>query len=247
MMTYMFNTGTSEPYCLVKLANEKERAAAVEALSNFTLFGQDLTVEPYDGLRFPYWKQPSLFAGWYPSPSSDAKTRVIRPLITSPPELLAPLMAEQWVHFQNLPRVDPAQKDSAFKIVHEFYKKFHQYDVVGITVPRAHHYKANGWFCRILFGSANEAAAARRAHIKSGKFMGLKAAAKIHRGGPDIHKILWNYRQSLPEDTPTEEISSLLEQKYRDLIIRDRPGYQRTEHPTPESAVGLKNTKSESG
>ncbi|KZM22035.1 uncharacterized protein EKO05_0007288 [Ascochyta rabiei] len=239
-MFYQFTTGCSVSFCMMKLSDEKQATAAIQTLSRFTLFGLGLNPEKYDPEKFPAWRQPSLYAGWKPSPSSDLKSRVFRPPMTASPEILASLIAEKWVQFQDLPPVDPAKKGSYFDILHAFYKKFHQYDVVGITTVRKHENPPNGWCCKIQFGSPEEAKAALNSHVEAGVFLGRPAKAKIHRGGPNVHRELWAYRQSLPKDTPLKDVGALLEQKYREVIIEGRPSRQRSKYPTPESAVALK-------
>lgn len=216
---------------------------AVSVLSRFTLFGMDVNPEKYDPEKFPDWQQPSLFAGWKPSPSSDLKDRVVRPLITSPPLLLRPLMREQWILFQNLPPVDLNRKESRFEIVHELYKKFHQYDVVGITTIQDNPSKSNGWSCKVQFGSQRQAKEARQSYVEAKKFMGRPARAKTYRSGPNIQKHLWDFRQSLPQDTSDIEVGDLLEKKYRELVRENKKAFQRGDYPTPESAVGLKDTE----
>jgi hypothetical protein len=70
--------------------------------------------------------------------------------------------------------------------------------------------------------------------------MGKKSRAKLYRSGPNVHQFLWRYRESLPKDTPESEVGDLLEKKYKELIVQDKPWLQRLNHPTPTSAVGLK-------
>ncbi|KAF1358789.1 hypothetical protein EJ07DRAFT_156609 [Lizonia empirigonia] len=156
---YDLETGASACFCYLKLADEKQAIAAVSELSRFTLFDFEIRPAKYDAEKFPHWQQPSLFAGWKPSPSSDLNDRVVRPLLTTPPALLAPLLAEQWIKIENLPPIDLLRKETRFEIVHELYKKFHQYDVVGITKIQPGS-RIQGWTCKIQFGSPKEAKAA---------------------------------------------------------------------------------------
>ena len=69
--------------------------------------------------------------------------------------------------------------------------------------------------------------------------MGRKSRARFYRSGPNVHQLLWKHRESLPEDTPESEVGTLLEKKYKELVIQDKPWVQRLNHPTPASAVGL--------
>ncbi|KAF2625498.1 hypothetical protein BU25DRAFT_114175 [Macroventuria anomochaeta] len=245
-MYYFFETGKPLDFCYLKIADKNQVDATIAALSRFTLLGSELKPEKYDTWKLPPLHLPSLLAGWLPSPTSDLKSRVVRPPITTPPKLLSPLMAEQWILFLNLPPVDPAKKDARFEITREFYEKFHQYDVVGITTPREHHRKSNGWSCKILFGNRKDAKAALKSHVKT-SFMGRVGRARTFRGGPDIHKSLWDYRRSLPEDTPDSEVGHLLEEKYKGLYkVQDADRQRRIQYPTPESAIGLKKDASTS-
>ena len=243
-MSHNLETGNCGGLCLAKLADERQASIAASALSRFTFFGSEFAVQKFDPEFFPWWRQPSLYEGWLPSPSNDLKSRIVRPLGLTPPKLLPALVAEQWVQFQGLPRPDPAQKEARFKIIREFYTKFYHFDVIGITPIREHPNKSNGWYCKILFGSPKEAKIARKSHIEASTFMSRPAKAKIYRAGPDIHKLLWDYRQSLPEDMPESNISALMEKRFRELVRRNRPTLQRDSHPTPESAVELKKDAS---
>ena len=237
-MYYHFETGINISFCYVKLADKNEVADALAALSQFTLRGSKLKVGRYDRSRNITHFQQDLAAGWLPSPSSDLALRVPRPPITSPPKLLPPLLAVQWVLFSNLPPLDPSRKGARFEMLREFYKKFHSYDVVGITAIRKHRVVHNGWVCKILFGNHKDALLARKTFLK-GLFMGRKSRARFYRSGPNVHQLLWKYRESLPEDTPESEVGTLLEKKYKELVIQDKPWVQRLNHPTPASAVGL--------
>lgn len=239
-MFYELETGCSACFCYLKLSDENQVTAAVSALSRFTLFGVDINAEKYDASKFPDWQQPSVFTGWMPSPSSDLQDRVVRPLITSPPLLLRPLIAEQWVMFQNLPPIDLKRKEGRFEIVHELYKKLYKYDVLGITTIRDRPSRTNGWSCKVQFGSREEAQAARKAHVEAETFMGRPARAKIFRPGPNVQKFLWEYQQSLPKETPPGQVSGLLEKRYREMVHQEKKYLQRGDHPTPKSAVGLK-------
>ena len=240
LMYYFLETGRSGDFCYLKIADESKVDAAVAALCRYTLLGSELKPQKYDLRMAPTTHVLSLLAGWLPSPTSDPDSRVVRPLITEPPKLLLPLMAEQWVLFTNLPPLDPPIKDACSKVAREFYEKFHQFDVVGITIPRKHHIKFNGWCCKILFGTPTDAKAARKSH-EEGSFAGLAGKARIFRGGPNIHKALWDYRQSLPEDTPDHEVGELLDEKYKELLkVKPEDLKRRADYPTPESAVELK-------
>lgn len=236
---YDLETGANAYFCYLKLADENQAIAAVSELSRFTLFDFEIRPAKYDAEKFPHWQQPSLFAGWKPSPSSDLNDRVVRPLLTTPPPLLAPLLAEQWIKIENLPPIDLLRKETRFEIVHELYKKFHQYDVVGITKIQPGS-RIQGWTCKIQFGSPEEAKAARASHVEAKTFMGRTARAKIFRPGPNINKLLWEYRQSIPEGTSESETYVLMEKKYREVMIRDKPILSRSGYPTSESAIRLK-------
>ena len=238
-MYYHFETGTNIGPCYVKLAEKKEVPDAIAALSEFTLRGAKLRVQGYDPEFDNIHYQPDLAAGWLPSPSSELDLRVHRPPITTKPQLLPPLMAEQWLQLQGLPRLDPDRKGARFEMLRELYNRFHSYDVVGITRIREHRIKRNGWTCRILFGNHQDATNARKSFVGS-KFMGNKVYAKTYRAGPDVHSRLWKYRESLPEDTPPEKIGDLLEMKYKELLIEQRKISSRSNYPTSSSAVGLK-------
>lgn len=236
-MSYDISTGNNRGSCFVKLTNEQPVEAAIAALSHFTFFGQDITPQKYEPEKL---HQPNLSLGWLPSPSSDLETLVKRPPILAPPELLPPLMAEQWVRFENLP---PVRKGTHFEVLREFYAKFHQYDVVGITSLRMNLLnKKRGSHCMIQFGSPQEAKAARDSHLNANTFMDRPVSSKIYRAGPDVLQHLWKYRESLPRETIDDEARALLEEKFKQLSKQGKPKLNRMDYPTPESAIGLKDT-----
>ncbi|KAF1926145.1 uncharacterized protein M421DRAFT_225713 [Didymella exigua CBS 183.55] len=243
---YDLETARPQNLCYIKLEDQEGVEAAVAALSRFTLLGLSLAPRKFELETAPPAFLHALHTGWLPSPSSDLTSRVVRPPMTAPPNLLAPLANEQWIVVKRLEVLNPdlksknkpAVKAATFDVARNFYTSFHNYDVVGITRPYKH--PVQGWCCRILFGipkDARKAAALwREAYEKK-----RQGTANVYRGGPDIHKKLVAYQKSLPEDTPAEQIQHLLEIEYRKLRLRrSNTGQQRRlDYPTPESAVGL--------
>jgi len=231
-MYYFLETGKPEDFCFVRTTDAN---AAIASLSRFTLLGSDLKPQ-----KFNMWKAPpqvsNLLAGWLPSPSSDPSTRRIRPPRTEPPNLLATLMKDEWIRVSNIP-LKPIEKDSSSKVAEAFYQQLHHLDVVGITYPRLH--RTHGTCCKILFGNRSDAKTARVLLVNS-KFMGKPGKAKMYRGGPEIHKALWDYRRSLPEDVPEEEIQDLLDKRYKEMHLTPADVERLRDYPTPDSAVGLK-------
>lgn len=251
-MHYHLETARPQGRCYLKVADKNNVDAAIAALSRFTLLGWSLRPQKYGLGKASPAGLHLLYAGWLPSSTSHLTSRIVRPPMTSPPNLLAPLMNEQWIVFKHLEILNPdlksnvaeAQEAAQFDVTRNFYVSFHQYDVVGITAPYKHK-GVQGWCCKILFGNRKDAREAanlwRKAYEKKRQGM-----ANVFRGGPDIHKKLWEYRQSLPEDTPKEEVDVLLELKYRELrfVTSDAERLHRLNYPTPESAVGLKRMQS---
>ncbi|KAJ8116832.1 hypothetical protein OPT61_g1827 [Boeremia exigua] len=235
-MFYHFETGKPTDSCFLRIADAGKVNAAIAALSQFTLFGCEISPERFNSAKLPP-KDPLLLEGWLPSPSSDVSSRLIRPPMTQPPKLLSALLAEQWVAFMNL----NLKKETQSQVAHEFYKSFYPYDVVGITKPKLKTHGAKGWTCRILFGNRADAKAARALHLK-GRFMGRPGQAKIYRGGPEIHTALLKYQNSLPEDTPSDEVVELLEEKYRQIVSNPEEVQRYKDFPTPESAIGVKSS-----
>lgn len=239
-MYYEHELGRPLNFCYVRIADEDQVDAAIAAISRFTLLGHELTAERYTPEKANPLYQPSLFRGWQPSPTNDLSSRVIRPPTTTPPKLLAPLLAEQWLQILNLPQPNGVSKDEIFQICRELYKRFYQYDVVAISSIRKHHNSSNGWHCKVLFGSPKEMKAARVGYSDD-LFMGRVAKAKTYRSGPDVHQKLWECRKSIPEGTSEREVGEVLEEKYKELLYQSRPVFERAKYPTPESAVALKD------
>ncbi|KAH6639812.1 hypothetical protein C7974DRAFT_410766 [Boeremia exigua] len=234
-MTYHFRTGKPRDYCFLKFSDANEVGAAIFTLSHFTLAGSDLKPARF-GNHSALLADPHLLAGWSPSPTSDLSSRVIREPIREPPKLLATILAEQWVSFT---RVKDSPEDPT-EIAQAFYKRFHQFDVVGIWLGNS-KYK-DKCLCKILFGNSADAKAARKMYLE-GSSEHRPGYAKIYRAGPDDHQKLIKYRSSLPKDLPAAEVGDLLEEKYRQLHMTPEDVQRWKDYPTPESAVGCKGGK----
>ncbi|KAJ4994187.1 hypothetical protein SVAN01_00016 [Stagonosporopsis vannaccii] len=236
-MYYYFETGKPEDFCFVRIADGNDIDTVIASLSRFTLLGSDLKPEKFNMWKAPP-QSPNLLAGWLPSPSSDLSARIIRPPKTEPPNLLAMLLKENWLQVMGLPAKVVDGEDSS-KVAEALYKQFHHLDVLGITRPKL-RYK-HGVCCKILFGTRSAAKKARALHVE-GSFMGKPGKAKIYRGGPQVHKALWDYRQSLPEDFPNEQMNDLLEKRFKQISFSPADIQRWKDYPTSESAIGLKDS-----
>lgn len=236
-MYYHFETGEPRDSCYLRIAEKDKLDTAIAALSHFTLLGAELKPRRQCIRNFPP-PDPPLLDGWLPSHSSNLLSRVIRPPTTMPPKLLSNLIKEQWVFFQNLPMVARLAPEQAAEA---FYQQFYSFDVMGMTAPRKNSNGLYGTTCKMLFANPSDARAARKLHQR-GTFMGMPGEARIYMGAPEVNKALWDYQLSLPKGTPKEELIEILEAEYKRILARDKDIWRQSNYPTPESAVGVKDS-----
>ncbi|KAF3007717.1 hypothetical protein E8E13_009687 [Curvularia kusanoi] len=237
---YDLESGKTKDFFVLKIADKDTVNAAVSSLYRFTILGQRIKPQKWDVNKALIPLEQDLLSGWLPSPSAMLKDRIPRSPITEQPKLLQPLLSDQWVKFQKLPPVGPGKEVSLLEVMRAFYEKFYQYDVLGITPPREHATRKNGWYSKILFANPSEAREAREMHLKE-PFLGRATHAAIFRGGSNIHKEIWKYRESLPAGLSDAEVATLLEEKYRDIYkVHPAEVQRRKDYPTPESAIELK-------
>lgn len=247
-MQYDLETGESQGRCYLRIAKQHDADAAAAALSRLSLYDRSLRstkleLEKASPIDFHF-----LTAGWLPSSTSDLASRVVRPPRAEPNELLAPLLSKHWIRFTHLETLYPHlrrkikradARDVYFDVARNFYAALHRFDVVGMTVPYRKRGTPQGWRCKMLFGNSSDAREAaalwRKLHVVKNK--GL---AHIFRGGPDIHKKLLDYQQSLPKDVSEEETRTLMEVKYKEVRIASEhaPGQRIPRHRHPNLAIG---------
>jgi hypothetical protein len=244
-MYYSRETGKPSNFCFLKIADETEVESAINSLSRFTLLGVDMKPKRWN-FEEPIFdpKADLLRHGWLPSPSAKLEDRIPRGPVTQRPKLVEALVSDQWIMFVKLPPVGLGQDQvTPLQVMNALYEKFHQYDVLWVTPPRAHQGKFNGWFCRILFGSPEDALKARKTKFEK-PFD--KIFARTWRSGPDIRKALLKYRESLPADLALEEVGARLDEKYSQLYKVSPAEVERhKKYPLPESVVGLKSGQTE--
>lgn len=240
-MYYSRETGRPANFCFLKIADKNEVKSAIESLSRFTLLGVDLKPKHWN-VKGPAFdpKADLLVHGWLPSPSAKLEDRIPRGPVTQRPKLLDALLSDQWVMFVRLPPVGLGEGQvTPLQVMNALYEKLHQYDVLWVTPPREHPTKVNGWFCRILFGSREEALKAREMKCKEPFH---KISARFFRGGSDIHKALLKYQESLPANLAVEEVGARLDEKYSEIYKLSPAEVERhKKYPFLESAVGLKS------
>ena len=241
-MYYSRETGRPSNFCYLKIADKNEVNSAMDSLSRFTLLGVDVEPKRCDSTQAAFDPKADLLEhGWLPSPSAKLEDRIPRGPVTQRPELVRALLSDQWIMFVKMPPVGLEKGNvTPLQVMNALYERFHQYDVLWVTPPRASLNKGRGWFCRILFGSREQAQEARKTKFEK-PFK--KISASTFRGGPDTHKHLLKYRESLPTDLAPEEVAARLDEKYSQTYkVRPAEVERHKEYPSSESAVWLKSS-----